>query len=296
MAVKRRGQHGVVTDDLKTLWSNQHQPHQEDEPPMREMVRLKCHSPTVRLPQTRPLWRSPPGRAEPGLAVFFSVPQHQNSLPARALTRTDRRGRLWDTGCEHTHYLLRVVTDWVNAAIKGLVYKVSIQNGGRRAERVLRQSEERGQRCNSLLSRWDQRESSTSSLCPLRARRNWGTLSFYIYPRFLLTAYSPAFRLCFPHCPIFSALYLIQKSIATIFYIFFSTFTDIHTSVVSYKAAVITRCLRFFWWNSCSRTLIAITFTSWSYYQQFSHLNRSHHLRAPWLTSVLARRVFSFLQ
>lgn len=30
----------------------------------------------------------PPGGAEPGLAVFFSVPQHQNSLPEHMHTRT----------------------------------------------------------------------------------------------------------------------------------------------------------------------------------------------------------------
>lgn len=85
----------------------------------------------------------------------------------------------------HTQILLWVVTDWVNAAINGPLYNVSIQNGGLRVEQVLSQSVGRGKRCNSLLSLLDHWESSASflhNLCPLWPQRNWGTLPFHIYP------------------------------------------------------------------------------------------------------------------
>lgn len=50
-----------------------------------------------------------------GPRCFFSVPQHQNSLLEHVHTR---RRQLWDIGCEHTHYLLRVVTDWVTPQLR----------------------------------------------------------------------------------------------------------------------------------------------------------------------------------
>lgn len=128
-----------------------------------------------------------PGSDKLGSAVFLctSAPK----LITRARTHAHKRRRqpsdMHAGAHTHTQILLWAVTDWVNAAINGPVYNVSIQNGGLRVEQVLSQSVGRGKRCNSLLSLLDHWESSASflhNLCPLWPQRNWGTLPFHIYP------------------------------------------------------------------------------------------------------------------
>lgn len=141
------------------------------------------------LPPTRLLRRSPLAGTRWAL-LFFSVPQHQNSLLVLAHMRTKGHRQPSDMHAgthtlAKTQYLLWVVTDWVNAAINGPVYNVSIQNGGLREKQVLSQSVGRGKRCNSLLlllAHWESSASFLHNLCPLWPRRNWGTLPFHIYP------------------------------------------------------------------------------------------------------------------
>ena len=98
------------------------------------MAGLKCHSPVICLPPTRLLRLSPLAATSKAL-LFFSVPQHQNSLLVHAHMRTTDTDnhqtcmQVYAHACTRTQYLLWVFTDWVNAAINGLLYNVSIQNG-----------------------------------------------------------------------------------------------------------------------------------------------------------------------
>lgn len=118
------------------------------------MAWLKCHSPIVCLPrQDSSNWVPWQGQARLCcFSLYLSTKTHYSCTHTCTKDTDNHQTCMRAYARTQTQYLLRVVTDWVNAAINGWVYNVSIQNGGLREKQVLSQSVGRGERCNSSIT------------------------------------------------------------------------------------------------------------------------------------------------
>lgn len=184
-------------------------PHQEDKLPVREMAWFKCHSPIVCLPPTR-LFQLSPLAGTSSARLFFSVPQHQNSL---VVHRTHTHGSHIDNQqtCmrvgTHAHECNTSCESSLIELAPQLKARVTISRSkmwGLRAKQVLSQSVGRGKCCNSLRL-WDHRESSTGffrSLHPPPGLREIENINLFIFTHCStnhLTFHPLAFHLCFSH-------------------------------------------------------------------------------------------------
>lgn len=152
------------------------------------MARLKCRSPIVCLPPTR-LLRSSPLAGTSWAPLFFSIPQHQNSLLVHAHMHTKDTDNHQTCMGTHTHAHRRniscessLIELTPQLTARFTMFRSKMEDWGRNKCWASQWEEANAA---TLLLLLDHRESSTSflhNLCPLWPQRNWGTLPFHIYP------------------------------------------------------------------------------------------------------------------